>query len=370
MGPPKVFPAQLRMSDIYLRASNIQKNYGDTAVLHDISFALEKGKCLALLGPSGCGKSTLLNILAGLMPSDGGRIMLNGVAIEDSERRLSQTAQERRFSMVFQDLSLWPHLTVAENVGFGLDYMALGERSKADRVDEVLRLVGMYPLRQRYPSMLSGGQQQRVAIARAIVVEPSVLLMDEPLASLDTRLREEMRDEIAALIRRLSITTVYVTHDHTEAMTVAHQIAVMNHGQIEQIASPRDILHLPATTFVASFLGSANYFPFTFELEDLRDEAGQSVFPPHPPGIARGFLMVRREEVQIFPLVQEKEFPGDGLIRWRGVCTKTSFTGTRYEVHVRTDKGELFRGFTPEPIQLDTKVMVQFDPYQVFFVEK
>ena len=362
----------LRVPFPHLVAENLSKSYGETPVLDGISIGVEKGKCLALLGPSGCGKSTLLNILAGLLPADSGTIRLGMELIEDAERGYFLSPQGRRFSMVFQDLSLWPHLTVAENIAFGLDYLdeRLDRQSKEERLDRVLRQVGIYELRNRYPAMLSGGQQQRVAIARAIIVEPAVLLMDEPLASLDIQLREVLRDEIAALIRRLEITTVYVTHDHTEAMTVAHEVAVMRRGRIEQCAPPEEIYRYPATTFVASFLGSANHFPFTYELEDLRDEQGQALFPPHPPGSERGYLMIHREAVRVFPVSQARDFPGDGMIRWKALCVKNCFVGARHEVHAVTRKGEVFRGFTPHPVPLDCEVYVQFDPQEVIFVQR
>ncbi|MCK9588777.1 MAG: ABC transporter ATP-binding protein [Terrimicrobiaceae bacterium] len=355
----------------YLAGDGIRKSYGDTLVLDDVSFGVERGQCLALLGPSGCGKSTLLSILAGLLPADGGKIRLGTEIIEDAATHKGRSAQERGFAMVFQDLSLWPHLTVEQNVAFGLDYLKvrLNPREKQQRTETVLQRAGMLEMRERLPSTLSGGQQQRVAIARAIVVEPSVLLMDEPLASLDTQLRETLRDDIAALIRRLGITTIYVTHDHLEATTVAHQIAVMNKGRIEQIATPDEIHRYPDTTFVATFLGSASAIPYTMELENLRDKADQPVFPPHPERKG-GYLLVRREDARIFPRSQERDFPGDGMIRWKATCIKSSFTGAVYDVHARTRKGEVFRTFTPHAVPLDGEVFVQFDPAQVTYVEK
>jgi len=357
-------------SHLYLEASHVSKSYGETSVLEDISFGIEKGECLALLGPSGCGKSTLLNILAGLIPADEGVVALDGAVVEDVRYRIAASPQQRRFSMVFQDLSLWPHMTVEQNVGFGLDYLRLSRAAKQEKVEKVLQLVGMHGLRERFPSQLSGGQQQRVAIARAIVVEPTVLLMDEPLAALDTQLREALRDEIASLIRRLEITTIYVTHDHTEAMTVAHQVAVMNGGRFEQIAPPHEVYQYPETTFVASFLGCASYFPFSYEMESLRDKAGQKIFPGHPPGKQRGFLLVRRGDVKVFPAAQADEFPGDGMVRWKGTCVKNSFTGGTNEVHAATRKGEVFRALSPEAIRIDAPVYIQFDPHQVLLVER
>jgi ABC-type Fe3+/spermidine/putrescine transport system ATPase subunit len=361
----------IRSQNPYLAGDGIRKSYGDTLVLDDVSFGVERGQCLALLGPSGCGKSTLLSILAGLLPADGGKIRLGTEIIEDAATHKGRSAQERGFAMVFQDLSLWPHLTVEQNVAFGLDYLKvrLNPREKQQRTETVLQRAGMLEMRERLPSTLSGGQQQRVAIARAIVVEPSVLLMDEPLASLDTQLRETLRDDIAALIRRLGITTIYVTHDHLEATTVAHQIAVMNKGRIEQIATPDEIHRYPDTTFVATFLGSASAIPYTMELENLRDKADQPVFPPHPERKG-GYLLVRREDARIFPRSQERDFPGDGMIRWKATCIKSSFTGAVYDVHARTRKGEVFRTFTPHAVPLDGEVFVQFDPAQVTYVEK
>ncbi len=355
----------------YLEARDLRKVYDETVVLDGVSLGIRRGQCLALLGPSGCGKSTILNILAGLLRSDGGQILLGGTVIEDAEKGVSLSARQRRFSMVFQDLSLWPHMTVAENVAFGLDYTGkpMDRSTKKKKVENALKLVGIHELRNRLPSMLSGGQQQRVAIARAIVVEPSVLFMDEPLASLDSQLRETLRDEIARLIRQLKITTLYVTHDHTEAMTVAHEVAIMNRGVMEQCASPEEVYTYPASTFVASFLGCANHFPFTYELEDLRDGTGRHLFPPHPQGGPRGHLLVRRESMNIFSTAQAHEFPGGGKVRWKATVVKNSFSGSRHEIHAVTRKGEVFRGFTPYPLPLDSEVYVEFDPEQAIFVE-
>lgn len=355
---------------MFLKATNLSKNYGNTPVLQDISLEIERGKCLALLGPSGCGKSTLLNILAGLLPADSGSISLDNQTIEDATTGFSSSPQQRRFAVVFQDLSLWPHLTVQQNVAMGLDYLqkSIPRSEKKGRIDNVLQLLGINDLRHRYPSMISGGQQQRVAIARAIVVEPAVLLMDEPLSSLDGKLREDLRSEIAALIHRLEITTVYVTHDFSEAMTVADDVAVMNKGRIEQCAPTDLIRHRPGTTFVASFLG-INVIPYDYELEKLKGSDGEPLFPPHPHTTKRGFLLIPREDVTIHEQAKKTGVNHEGLIRWNARCIKNGFSDNRHEVHVRTSKGEVFRGFVNSPLQVDSPVTVEFNPRNVSFVE-
>jgi len=356
---------------MFLEVRNVSKSYGETPVLQDVSFGLPRGQCLALLGPSGCGKSTLLNVIAGLMPADGGSILCRNETIEDAERRFSTPPQRRGFAMVFQDLNLWPHMRVSDNVRFGLDYLkGLSRQEKDERVEKALRRVGIFEFRHRYPNMLSGGQQQRVAIARAIVVEPEVLLMDEPLASLDAQLREELRTEIAALIRRLNITTVYVTHDYLEAMTVAHEVAIMKQGCIEQIATPETFRNNPATTFVADFLGTASHFPYLYELEGLRRGDGSPLFPPHPRGVTRGHLMVPRANVEILPVNGSLRPAPDNFVRFEAVCVRTSMSEHQYEILARTPKGDQFRGFVRHPIAIDDPVIVQFDAKHVSFLEE
>src|SRR5262245_44899465 len=235
----------------------LTKVYGKQRVVDAIDLALEECEFVSLLGPSGCGKTTTLRMIAGFIPPNEGTIEMDG-RVPSSPA--SVTPPERRgMSMIFQSYAIWPNMTVAQNVAFGLELRKLPSAEIKSRVGKVLDVVQMGALADRYPSELSGGQQQRVALARAIVVEPSVLLLDEPLSNLDANLREEMRFEIRRLHEALRITTVYVTHDQAEAMVTSDRIAVMDKGRIEQVDAPYMVYSRPQTRFVASFIGRTNF---------------------------------------------------------------------------------------------------------------
>ncbi len=228
---------------------------GPVTAVNGVSLAIEKGELITLLGPSGCGKTTTLRLIAGFEFPTAGHIALDGREINNLP------PHKRDMSMVFQSYAIFPHLNVFENVAYGLNVQ---HRSKAEieaRVDRVLGLVELTGLEKRAPNQLSGGQQQRVALARALVMEPKVLLMDEPLSNLDAKLREQMRTEIRRIQKQLGITSVYVTHDQIEAMTLSDRIVVMNQGVIEQAGSPTEIYRHPSTRFVADFIGRANFVP-------------------------------------------------------------------------------------------------------------
>jgi spermidine/putrescine ABC transporter ATP-binding subunit len=236
--------------DVILR--DVVKRYGTTLAVDRLSLQVRAGELLTLLGPSGCGKTTTLNMIAGFIQPDSGSILLNG-------RDVGQLPPNKRDSaMVFQQYALFPHMTVAGNVGFGLRMRKTGRQESTRRVAEALEIVGLAGLGQRYPGQLSGGQQQRVALARAIVVRPTVLLLDEPLSNLDLKLREQLRLEIRRLQQAVGITAVFVTHDQTEALVLSDRIAVMNAGRIEQLGRPAEIYSRPANTFVAGFIGQSN----------------------------------------------------------------------------------------------------------------
>ena len=239
-----------------IQISQLRKVYGDSVALHGIDLEVIDGEVMALLGPSGCGKTTTLQLLAGFLSPDGGEIRVGDRVV--STARSVVPPERRNMSLIFQSYAVWPHKTVRENVAFGLQVRHIPRADIARRVERALTTVRLDTLADRYPAELSGGQQQRVALARAMVVEPDILLLDEPLSNLDANLREEMRFEVRRLHDETGITMVYVTHDQAEAMVTADRIAVMNLGRIEQVATPLEVYERPTTQFVASFIGRTN----------------------------------------------------------------------------------------------------------------
>jgi iron(III) transport system ATP-binding protein len=235
---------------------HLTKRYDTAAVVDDVSLKIEHGLLVCLLGPSGCGKTTTLRLIAGFVEPTAGEIMVGERVVSAPSRTLPPEA--RNMSMIFQSYALWPHMTIAENVAYGLMLRKLPRDAIANKVGAMLATTKLADLASRYPGELSGGQQQRVALARALIVEPETLLLDEPLSNLDANLREEMRFEVRRLHDQYRYTTVYVTHDQSEAMTTADLIAVMNAGRIEQLGTPEDIYARPRSEFVARFIGSSN----------------------------------------------------------------------------------------------------------------
>lgn len=238
--------------DVFLE--RVHKSYGAVTAVRDVSLAIPRGAFFSLLGPSGCGKTTTLRLIAGFELPSQGEVHIRGARVTETP------PYKRDFAMVFQNFALFPHLSVAENVAFGLKMRKVARAERDVRVRESLALVKLAGYEDRYPKQLSGGQQQRVALARAIVVRPAVLLLDEPLGALDKNLREAMQVELRELQRQLGITTVFVTHDQEEALTMSDRIAVMRDGRIEQLGPPRDVYERPTTEFVATFLGASNLF--------------------------------------------------------------------------------------------------------------
>jgi iron(III) transport system ATP-binding protein len=234
----------------------LTKRYGDLAVVDDVSLTIEHGRLVCLLGPSGCGKTTTLRLIAGFVEPSAGEIRVGDQTVSSPARTVPP--ERRNMSMIFQSYALWPHMTVAENVAYGLKLRKVDRDTVRRKLAAILDTTHLEALAQRYPGELSGGQQQRVALARALIVEPETLLLDEPLSNLDANLREEMRFEVRRLHDEYRYTTVYVTHDQSEAMTTADVIAVMNAGKIEQAGSPEDIYDRPRSEFVARFIGSSN----------------------------------------------------------------------------------------------------------------
>lgn len=242
------------MASVELRG--LTKRYGAVPVVDDISLKIEHGLLVCLLGPSGCGKTTTLRLLAGFIEPSAGEIRVGERVVSSPARTLPP--EQRNMSMIFQSYALWPHMTVAENVAYGLQLRKMANGAIKQRVQAMLATIRLDKLADRYPGELSGGQQQRVSLARALIVEPETLLLDEPLSNLDANLREEMRFEVRRLHDQYRYTTVYVTHDQSEAMTTADLIAVMNQGKIEQLGTPEDIYDRPRSEFVARFIGSSN----------------------------------------------------------------------------------------------------------------
>jgi iron(III) transport system ATP-binding protein len=232
---------------------HLTKTLGSVAAVNDVTIDIADGELFFLLGPSGCGKTTLLRLIAGFYTPDSGEIRFG-------EKLMNNSPPNRRNTgMVFQSYALWPHMTVFENVAYGLDVRAVSGGEKKARVMEALEVVRMTPYADRSPTQLSGGQQQRVALARALVIKPDVLLLDEPLSNLDAKLRLELREEIRRIHHQLRVTTIYVTHDQQEALSLASRIALMNNGKVEQVGTPQELYRDPANSFVKDFLGAANF---------------------------------------------------------------------------------------------------------------
>ena len=241
-----------------LTLTGVAKSFGDHTVLHDLDLHVEAGELFTLLGPSGCGKSTTLWSIAGLHSPDSGRITFGDRVVFDGDRRVDVPPEKRNCGVVFQSYAVWPHLTVHDNVAYPLKLRRAARGDRAARVDEVLELVELGGLAKRYPHELSGGQQQRVALARALAHPPDLLLLDEPFSNLDAKLRERARDWLRILQQRIGVTTVFVTHDQDEALSMSDRIMVMDGGRVRQVGTPEEIYHDPADEFVADFIGTVN----------------------------------------------------------------------------------------------------------------
>jgi iron(III) transport system ATP-binding protein len=325
------------MSAAGIDIEGVHVAYGDNAVLRDIDVAIAPGELFALLGPSGSGKSTLLRLIAGFVHAQRGSVRIGGRDVE------SLPPWKRDVGMVFQNYALWPHLTVAQNVAFGLEERRWPRDRIRARVAEMLSLVGLSELGARRPSQLSGGQQQRVAIARTLAIEPSVLLLDEPLSNLDAKLREATGQELRKLQRRLGLTTVFVTHDQQEAMTIADRLAVLDQGVIQQVGAPHELYDQPANRFVAEFVGSVNLLSARIEAADgalhRRVDViplGRIVLPPLR--LARGVGADAQEVALAFRphAVRRTTLPASDALAFEADVASALFLGefVRYELRV------------------------------------
>jgi iron(III) transport system ATP-binding protein len=287
----------------YLRIRNLTKKFGDFTALEDISLDVFDGEFVCFLGPSGCGKTTLLRAIAGLDIQTAGTVEQGGRDIS------ALPPSERDFGIVFQSYALFPNLTVRRNVGYGLENRKLAKAEVRKRVDELLDLVGLSDQGAKYPAQLSGGQQQRVALARAMATSPGLLLLDEPLSALDAKVRVHLRHEVKDLQRRLGVTTIMVTHDQEEALTMADRIVVMDHGVIEQVGTPEEIYGRPATAFVADFIGTMNFLDGTVKAQNSV-AVGNAVLHCETDGVVPGTsvtVAIRPEDINAQDISEDDE---------------------------------------------------------------
>jgi putative spermidine/putrescine transport system ATP-binding protein len=306
----------------------VSKHFGALRALDDVDLTVEEGEFLSLLGPSGCGKTTTLNVLAGFVAPDHGRVLIDGADVTD------QPPYQRGLGVVFQSYALFPHMTVADNVAFGLRERRVPRRDIAARVAEALSLVRLPGAGGTRPLQLSGGMQQRVALARALVIRPRVLLLDEPLAALDRKLREEMRGELREIQRRVGITTVFVTHDQHEALGLSDRIAVMKAGQVEQLGRPRDIYERPATRFVADFIGASSVVEGVAVDRETVELAGGVRLALHLPRALRA-----GEEMQLLIRPERVELPSVGHDALTAKIVSVMYLGDHSEVRLQIAGG-------------------------------
>ncbi|MBQ7590024.1 MAG: ABC transporter ATP-binding protein [Verrucomicrobia bacterium] len=320
-----------------LRFENITKKYGQNTVLEDVSFSINAGEVFSLLGPSGCGKTTLLRICGGFEPCDSGRVILDGVDITD------QPPNERAVRTVFQNYALFPHMTVWDNVAFGLKATGVDPKTIKEEVPKYLELVQLSGFENRKPGQLSGGQRQRVAIARALINKPKVLLLDEPLAALDLKLRQRMLIELDTLHDNVGITFIFVTHDQQEAMSISDHIAVLKSGKIKQIGTPTELYEAPKSSFVAAFIGDTNFFEGTVtnldgDYCDLQIEDFPLLHLYNDKNVKEGALVhisIRPEKFSVYATKPEKTNPKTNLLF--GKVEEVIYLGahTRYWIRVQ-----------------------------------
>lgn len=324
---------------MYVELKNINKTFGDYKASDNVNFGIEKGKLIGLLGPSGSGKTTILRMIAGLENPDSGEIVIDGKVVNDIP------ASKRGIGFVFQNYALFRYMTVFDNIAFGLKIQKKSKKFIKERVNGLVKLIGLEGLEKRYPSQLSGGQKQRVAFARALAPNPNLLLLDEPFAAIDAKVRQELRSWLKDMIERLGVTSIFVTHDQSEAIEVADEIIITNKGRIEQIGSPIDIYQHPQTAFSASFFGQTttldDYTKFkTFDVVDNVDRA-----------------VIRPEFVKVTKLSETTAQKASISV---GEVIKTSFRGDNIEIAVKCDGGTVYayRGLDETPITVGEKVNV------------
>jgi ABC-type Fe3+/spermidine/putrescine transport system ATPase subunit len=324
-----------------IQLRDVEKRFGAVSAVDRVTLEIADGELFTLLGPSGCGKTTLLRMIAGFSPVDGGEIRF-------AERRVDGLAPyERNIGMVFQNYALWPHMTVAANISYGLKLRKLGAEEIARRLDAGLRKVNLTGLGARYPGQLSGGQQQRVALARALVLNPDILLLDEPLSNLDAKIRVQVRAEIRTLQRELGITTVYVTHDQEEALSLSDRVAVMRDGKVLQVATPKDLYERPATRFVADFVGTNNFIAGV-----CRGVSGDQMLVDTALGALRGratTAVAERARCVLAVRPENVALGGDGVNAIDGTIVLASYLGSVLRYDVATAEGVIVKADVRDP---------------------
>ena len=339
-----------------INLQNISKSYDGQLILDDLNLFIRENEFLTLLGPSGCGKTTTLRILGGFEAPDTGKVIFDGADIT------SLPPNKRHLNTVFQKYALFTHMTIAENIAFGLKIKKKSKAYIQDKIKYALKLVNLEGYENRMPDSLSGGQQQRIAIARAIVNEPKVLLLDEPLGALDLKLRQDMQYELIRLKNELGITFIYVTHDQEEALTMSDTIVVMNQGYIQQIGSPEKIYNEPENAFVADFIGDSNIIGSTMVHDELVDILGAKF-----ACVDKGFGENKPVDVVIRPEDVELVASGEGTID--GVVSHVIFKGVHYEMEVMANGFEWLVHST-KMFPVGTKVGIKVDPYNIQIMNK
>lgn len=345
------------MSTKLLDLVNITKSYDGVTILDDLNLYIRENEFLTLLGPSGCGKTTTLRILGGFETPDAGKVLFNGQDITQLP------PNKRQLNTVFQKYALFTHMTIAENIAFGLKIKGKSKAYIDDKIKYALKLVNLEGYENRSPALLSGGQQQRIAIARAIVNEPKVLLLDEPLGALDLKLRQDMQYELIRLKNELGITFVYVTHDQEEALTMSDTIVVMNQGYIQQMGSPEQIYNEPENAFVADFIGESNIVPGIM----LHDELVE-IFGARFACVDKGFGNNTPVDVVIRPEDIELVAPEEGTLK--GICTHLIFKGVHYEMEITTPDGFEWLVHSTSLCPVGKEVGIRVDPFNIQIMNK
>jgi iron(III) transport system ATP-binding protein len=349
-----------------IRVENLVKTFGEQRALDQVGFTVNEGELFTLLGPSGCGKSTTLMSIAGFQTPEEGRIAIGDRELFDAAKRLSVPAERRNLGIVFQSYAVWPHMTVFENLAFPLKVRRMKRRDVKARVREVLALVEMADYERRYPHELSGGQQQRVALARALVYSPSVLLLDEPFSNLDAKLRERARMWVKDLQTTLGLTTIFVTHDQDEALSMSDRVAVMSAGRVQQIGAPEDVYRAPANRFVAEFVGRVNLIKGTVSTVDggavVVDVDGTGLklkaLAERPPAAAAEVTVAVRPEAVRLGVAGSGD--GNGTNTFDASVHAVSFLGDHYEYELEAGRLPLH---AQSPLRLaDERVLVHIPP--------